>query len=159
MSARYRMAQPPHGVTEVFQPEPRVAPVSEVVPAPGRFSAAVYFVAAEMLALDGHVNAALRAAERGMRLETPEPEAQALYAWLLYRGRRASSNHVSAEVWDQIDRALTRNADCALAHYFKSVLLQRSGQAREARMHLQRGRALDPGQTAADRAIALLDDE
>lgn len=159
MSARYRIAHPPHGVTDVFEAEPRLTPVSTVVPAPGRFSAAVYFAAAEMLALDGHVNAALRAAERGMRLDTPEPDAQALYAWLLYRGRRASANHVSVEVWDQIDRALARNADCALAHYFKSVLLQRSGRAHEARVHLQRGRALDPTQTAADRAIALLDDE
>lgn len=161
MSVPYRICNPPQGVTEVRRTDPPApaAPATTVAHPAGRFSAAVYFAAAEMLALEGHVRPALRAAERGMKLETPEPEAQALYAWLLYRCDRSSSVQVSPAVWSQINGALALDESCALAHYFKSVLLQRTGQAHDARWHLQRGRELDPNQTAADRAIALLDDE
>ena len=159
MSAPYRIRNPIHAVTDVRHSEPPAALVSAVARPPGRFSAGVYFAAAEMLALEGHVKPALRAAERGMKLDTPDPEAQALYAWLLYRCDRSVTAQVSAAVWSQIDRAIERDATCALAHYFKSVLLQRAGQLGEARWHLQRGRELDPSQSAADRALALLDDE
>jgi hypothetical protein len=159
MSVPYRISNPPRGVTEVRRSEPPRAPGKTAAQPHGRFSAQVYFAAAEMLALDGHFRPALRAAERGMKLETPEPEGQALYAWLLYLCERRSTSQVSPAVWSQINGALALDSSCALAHYFKSVLLQRSGQAYEARSHLQRGRELDSNQSAADRAIALLDDE
>lgn len=159
MNARYRIRNPEHGVVDVLRSEPAPAMPRAVRRPTGGFSPAVYFAAAEMLALDGHIKPALRAAERAMELGTPEPEAQALYAWLLYRRDRDETAEVSGTVWSQLDRALARNSECALAHYFKSVLLQRSGQAHEARYHLRRGRELDPNQNAADRAIALLDDE
>jgi len=159
MSAPYRIRNPAHGVTDALHSEPPAALPSARARPSGRFSIGVYFAAAEMLALEGHLKPALRAAERGMKLETPEPEAQALYAWLLYRSDRRATAEVSAVVWSHIDRAIARDASCALAHYFKSVLLQRTGQVHEARWHLQRGRELDPDQRAADRALALLDDE
>jgi hypothetical protein len=166
----YRIRNPANGVTEVLPPETAserpsgrfsVPPprASGPAAAPGRFSAPVYFAAAEMLALEGHIKPALRAAERGMKLEDPGAEMLALHAWLLYRRDRLSTAHVSGLVWNEIDRALATDASCALAHYFKSVLLQRSGQTHEARWHLHRGRELDPDQRAADRALALLDDE
>jgi tetratricopeptide (TPR) repeat protein len=155
----YRILNPTHGVTDVLHLEPAAARESVVARSSGRFSAGVYFAAAEMLALEGHLQPALRSAERGMELEPPDAEAQALYAWLLYRCDRVGAAEVSAVVWSQIDCALARDSSCALAHYFKSVLLQRSGQVRKARWHLQRGRELDPSQSVADRALALLDDE
>lgn len=94
-----------------------------------------------------------------MKIATPGPETQALCAWLQYRCERAVSAQVSPLVWSQIDGALERDTSCALAHFFKSVLLQRSGEPAQARWHLQRGRELDLDQSAADRALALLDDE
>ena len=159
MSVPYRIRNPIHAVTDVLHPDPSAALARAVADPPVRFSPGVYFAAAEMLALQGHVERALRAAERGMKLESPKPEDQALYAWLLYRRDRAATAEVSGVVWGQIDRALARDSSCALAHYFKSVLLQRTGRVGEARWHLQRGRELDPNQRAADRALALLDDE
>jgi hypothetical protein len=159
VSMPYRIRNPTHGVTDTLRSEPPASIASPRASPSGRFSGAVYFAAAEMLALEGLLEPALRAAERGMKLEPPEPEAQALYAWLLYRCDRARTSEVSAAVWSQIDRALERDASCALAQYFKSVLLQRAGQAHQARWHLQRGRELDPDKSAADRVLALLDDE
>jgi hypothetical protein len=164
MSAPYRIHNPVHGVTDSHRSEPP-ASRSSAPPRPSAgFSVAVYFAAAEMLALEGHFESARRAAERGTKLAPPEPEAQALYAWILYRCERpatarVSASPVSALVWSQIDAALARDSSCALAHYFKSVLLQRTGQVHDARWHLLRGRELDPDQSAADRALALLDDE
>ena len=166
MSAPYRILNPAHGVTDAHHSDPPVAVTGvQARPSP-RFSVAVYFAAAEMLALEGHFESARRAAERGMKLATPEPEEQALYAWLVYRcerpvtaGAGAITARVSALVWSQIEGALARDSSCALAHYFKSVLLQRSGQAHDARWHLRRGRELDSNQSVADRVLALLDDE
>jgi hypothetical protein len=155
----YRIRNPSHGVTDVRRSEPPAESVRVVGHQPPHFSADVYFAAAEMLALEGHLRPALRAAERGMEVAAPEPEGQALYAWLLYRCERAVTAKVSPQVWNQIDRALARDTSCALAHFFKSVLLQRSGELQEARWHLQRARELDRDQSAADRALALLDDE
>ena len=158
MTAPYRVRNPQYGVTDVFHSE--LANRSRAGSSPAdSFSGGVYFAAAEMLALQGHVLSALRAAERGMALGAPDPEAQALYAWLLYRRDGGSASRVSANVWQQLDDALARNSECALAHYFKSVLLQRSGRSDEARWHLRRGRELDTKQSEADRALALLDDE
>jgi hypothetical protein len=159
MSQPYRIHNPVHGVTDVPRSEPPAASVRGAPGPSGRFTAAVYFAAAEMLALEGHVRPALHTAERGMKLDAPDAEGQALHAWLLYRCGRAATSQVSSVIWAELDRALARDETCALAHYFKSVLLQRTGQVHEARWHLQRGRELDPSQSAADRVLALLDDE
>jgi hypothetical protein len=156
---RYLIRNPSHGVTDVLHSEPPAASGRAAAHPRGHFSAEVYFAAAEMLALEGHVRSALRAAERGLELQTPEPEAQALYGWLLYRCERTVTGGVSPRVWSQIDGALARDPSCALAYYFKSVLLQRAGDPQEARWHLQRGRELDLDRSVADRALALLDDE
>jgi hypothetical protein len=155
----YRIRNPSHGVTDVHHSEPPPESARAVPHSPPHFSAEVYFAAAEMLALEGHLRPALRAAERGMEVAEPEPEAQALYAWLLYRCERAVTANVSPRVWSQIDSALVRDASCAFAHFFKSVLLHRTGELESARWHLQRGRELDRDRSAADRALALLDDE
>jgi hypothetical protein len=159
MSQPYRIHNPVHGVTDVPRAEPAAASGRGVARPAARFSGAVYFAAAEMLALEGHLRPALHTAERGMNVEAPNPEAQALYAWLLYRCGRTATNQVSSAIWAQLDRALACDETCALAHYFKSVLLRRTGQVHEAQWHLQRGRELDRSQSAADRVLALLDDE
>jgi tetratricopeptide (TPR) repeat protein len=158
MTARYPLHLVPSESNRDRSSELLVTAAGPSAAPAGGFSAEVYFAAAELLLQGGHVDSALRAMDRGLKLKAPPPETQALHAWLLYR-RDRSGAHVRPQVWDQLDRALARDEGCALAHYFKSVLLQRSGHLDEARRHLQRARTLDANQRVADRAIALLDDE
>lgn len=88
VSAPYRIHNPAHGVTDVLHSDPPAGPASEVRSLLQRFSAEVYFAAAETLALEGHVEPALRALELGMEIGTPSKEARALYARLLEQRSR-----------------------------------------------------------------------
>lgn len=83
-------------------------------------------------------------------------EQLAFHAWRMYLHGGAAAEP-DPHVWEQLDRALERDSACALAHYFKAVLLECTGRPEDARLHLDRARELDPDKREAERALAMVE--
>ena len=128
--------------------EPRLA-------ATGVDAAEVHFRTAEVMFANGHVRAAVFEAQKGMRLRSPQPVEQALYAWLLYQRSGAGSN-VPSTVWTHLAAALSADPSCAPAHYYKGVLLEQTDRSIEAMWHFARVLELDPEHLEARRELRRL---
>jgi Flp pilus assembly protein TadD len=89
--------------------------------------------------------------ERALALDHDQPETRCDLGLALLRLGKP------AEAGSQFDLVLRDRPDFARAHYGRGVALALVGRRQEARFHLERALALDPGDAAADRALAGLD--
>jgi tetratricopeptide (TPR) repeat protein len=121
---------------------------------PDKALAEEHFEIAELLLARGYARAAVFEAQQGMNLGPPRPEQRVLYAWLLYQ-RSGAGAYVQDHVWQHLELALKEAPACAAAHYYKGVLLKRSGRLADALTHFERALELDPSDRRAQTELEL----
>ena len=139
-SVPYQLLEPDHG-SESIPPQRDSGTPSGLWSSPP-LDPDAHFRAAELLLERGHCRAAVLEAQKAIRLGPPRPEQRALYAWLLYR-RGPEGDPVQDCVWEHLEQALQEDPNCAIAHYFKGVLLKRIGNLEQGRFHLERALELE----------------
>ena len=79
---------------------------------------------------------------------------EALFAFLLYltSGERGQ---VHPRAFHHLDRALQREPNCEDAHFYKGLLLKRSGYEQDAAWHFRRALKINPNNVDAVRELRL----
>jgi hypothetical protein len=103
---------------------------------------------AEAMAKRSEHDAGLQTAREAMRLGYSRPEHDALLGWLIFQ-HGGGDPSVMPHVWKCLDRALKRDSLCEQALYYKALVLNLTGQAEQARVHLQRVLMLNPDHAEA----------
>ena len=111
---------------------------------------------AEAMGRRNEFDAALQTAKQAMKLGGTRPEHDALLGWLLF-AHGAGDPEVLPHVWRCIDRALKRESMCEQALYYKALVLNMTGEADQARAHLQRVLMLNPDHTDAAHELRIME--
>ena len=119
-----------------------------------RSEAEALWLQAESLSRRAEYDAALRIAQRALKVITPPPAREALLGWLMYQHAGAGTE-VHPHVWTCLNRALKRDPLCEDALYYKGAVLGLSGSADQAQAHFERVLMLNPKHGEAEREVRL----
>lgn len=151
-SGGYSMRDPEHGVSALGRDAQ--APESSAAPRARREVAQELWVRVESLVQRREFAPALLTARNAMKLGTALPAHEALVGWLLYL-HGVPGGRVHPQVWDHFDLALKRDPLCEQAHYYKALVLRRSGELDQAYTHFKRVLSINPAHIEAAREIRL----
>jgi tetratricopeptide (TPR) repeat protein len=144
---RYSMHEPEHG-TSALAAEGEDVPLGRAEAAEELWRRVDGFVAQREYA------PALLLARNAAKLALPSAEREALTGWLLFL-HGGPNGRVHPQVWDHFDRAFKREPLCAQAHYYKALVLRRSGEPEQAHLHFKRALSIAPGHMDAAREVRL----
>ena len=145
---RYSVRDPEHGVSELAADHETAAPH-------GRAEVAhELWERVDALVVQKEFASALLVARSAVKLGTPRAEHEALLGWLMFMHGSAGSR-VHPQVWEHFDHAFRRDPHCAQAHYYKALVLRRTGELEQAHVHFKRAVSLKPGHMEALREVRL----